>query len=332
MKDKEKDFFNGNQFRRLKLTPELLEKGILDIIVNKEPREINITYQHEGKQEKPIAIPILEFPWSTVEQLDKDKRMELDPATYVKAYLILNLAQHWVQIYSGGPTGPSVDAHGQTQQQAKEALEAISKLAKDLTKKYHFKTMKDTREIYYYDHNAGIYRKDGEWLIEQELLRYNPERRTTYDAAEIKNRIMWSTYTDRTAFDPDINWLCCANVMVNIRTGEVRDHNSAFMATVQVPHIFLHRTPYVHPYKIMQFFHQVIASDENIETILDFIAYSLYRDLPFHKWLLLNGGGRNGKGTTLTLITKFLGTDNVSNETLERLTGVDKFATAGLYR
>jgi DNA-nicking Smr family endonuclease len=42
------------------------------------------------------------------------------------------------QIYSGGPTGPSVDAHGQTQQQAKEALEAISKTCKRLDKKISF--------------------------------------------------------------------------------------------------------------------------------------------------------------------------------------------------
>ncbi len=35
--------------------------------------------------------------------------------------------------------------------------------------------MKDTREIYYYDAGAGIYRKDAEWLIEEEWLKYHPD-------------------------------------------------------------------------------------------------------------------------------------------------------------
>lgn len=333
MKDnsnKTKDFFNGKSLRRLKLTSKLIQKGILDITVTRQPPEINITWQDEGKMMQPITIPILQSAWATVEQMDT--KMKLDPATHVKHYLIVNLSQKWIQIYDPvAAPSPSVDLQGQTQAQAKAALEAIKDLAKQLIQKYHFKTLKDTKEIYYYDGKAGIFRRDGEWLIEQELLKYNPERRTTYDITEIKNRIMWSTYTDRKEFDPDINWICCANVMVNIRTGEIRAHSAQFMATVQVPHIFLHKTPHVPPpHKIMQFFRQVMGSEENIETLLDFMSYCLYRDLPYHKWLLLNGGGRNGKGTTLTLITKFLGTDNVSSESLQRLLE-DKFAIGSLF-
>ncbi len=45
---------------------------------------------------------------------------------------------------------------------------------------------------------------------------------------------------------------------------------------------------------------------------------------------ILNGSGRNGKGVTTNLITAFLGRDNVSNETLERLLE-NNFATASLF-
>ena len=217
-----------------------------------------------------------------------------------------------------------IDQINEIEPETKQSLE------EQLTKKYHFKSMKDTREIYYYDASAGIYRKDGEWLIEQECIKYDPEVKTK-DVTEIKNHIIWANYTDRSAFDPDIKWLCCANVMVNIRTGEVKDHSPSFLATVQVPHIFLHRTPHVPPpLKILKFFHQVMGSDEDIETVLDFIAYCLWRGFPFHKWLLLNGSGRNGKGVTTELITRFLGRHNVSNETLHRLLEI-RFATAKLF-
>lgn len=37
-------------------------------------------------------------------------------------------------------------------------------LEQELTEKYHFKSMKDTKEIYYYDTNEGIYRNNASWL------------------------------------------------------------------------------------------------------------------------------------------------------------------------
>jgi putative DNA primase/helicase len=201
---------------------------------------------------------------------------------------------------------------------------------KQLTKKYHFKSMKDTGEIYYYEAGMGIYRKDGQWLIEQEWVKYHPEERTT-NVIDIKNRIIWANYTDRTAFDPKIEWLCCANVMVNLKTGEVKDHSPDFMATVRIPHVYLHRTPHLPlPYKILKFLYEVVASDEDVETILDFMAYCLWRGFPFHRWLLLNGSGRNGKGVTTELITRFLGSENVSNETLQHLLEI-RFASANLF-
>ena len=215
------------------------------------------------------------------------------------------------------------DQKQKTETQPQELFE------KQLTKKYHFKSMKDTGQIYYYDASAGIFRKDGEWLIEQEWVKYHPDQRTT-NVLDVKNRIIWANYTDRSAFDPDIEWLCCANVMLNIATGEVKDHSPDFMATVQIPHVYLHRTPHVPlPYKILRFLHEVMAP-EDVETVLDFIAYCLWRGFPFHKWLFFNGSGRNGKGVTTNLITAFLGRDNVSNETLERLLE-NNFATASLF-
>ena len=125
--------------------------------------------------------------------------------------------------------------------------------------------MKDNGQIYYFDSDSGIFRKDGEWLIEEEWVKYHPEQRTT-NVLDVKNRIIWANYTEGSAFDPDINWLCCANVMVNIRTGEVKDHSTQFMATVRIPHVVLHRTPHVPlPYKILKFLHEVMAPDD-VET------------------------------------------------------------------
>ena len=103
------------------------------------------------------------------------------------------------------------------------------------------------------------------------------------------------------------------------------------MATVHIPHDYLcYKTPCVPaPSRIMQFFYQVMAFDD-VETVLDFIAYCLWRELRFHKLLLFNGSGRNGKGVTTQLITRFLGRQNVSNETLHRILE-NRFASAKLF-
>ena len=103
------------------------------------------------------------------------------------------------------------------------------------------------------------------------------------------------------------------------------------MVTVQIPHDYLcYKMPCVPaPARILQFFHQVMAYD-NVETVLDFIAYCLWRELRFHKLVLFNGSGRNGKGVTLRLITRFLGRHNVSNETLHRILE-NRFASAKLF-
>jgi len=192
----------------------------------------------------------------------------------------------------------------------------------ELIKKYHFKATKETEDLYYYDDSQGIFVKGGEWMIKRESLKYNPGITTS------TAHIIWGNYIDRSEFDSKIEWLCCKNVMVNLRTGETKSHSPNFMATVRIPHtypLFSH----VSAPKIMQFFNQVMKP-EDVETLLDFMAYCLWREFPYHRWLLFNGSGRNGKGVTTNLITKLLGAKNVSSETLHRLLD-NKFASGNLY-
>jgi P4 family phage/plasmid primase-like protien len=80
---------------------------------------------------------------------------------------------------------------------------------------------------------------------------------------------------------------------------------------------------------IMKFMYELMAPDD-VETVLDFVAYCLWRGLPFHKYLLFNGSGRNGKGVMTEIIKRVLGHQNVAGESLHRLLDT-RFATAELY-
>jgi putative DNA primase/helicase len=198
---------------------------------------------------------------------------------------------------------------------------------KELIKKYHFKATKEKEDLYFYDSKRGVYVNDGDWLIKQECFNFNPEI-TTKQVDQIKQHIIWGNYVDKGQFNGNIEWLACKNVMVNLLTGEIRQHSPTFMATTQIPHNYP-LYPFSMPSKIMKFFNQVMGPDD-IDTVLDFIAYCLWRDFPYHRWLLLNGSGRNGKGVTTKIITRLLGKKNVSNETLPRILSND-FSTANLY-
>ena len=79
----------------------------------------------------------------------------------------------------------------------------------------------------------------------------------------------------------------------------------------------------------MKFLHGII-SPEDVDIVLDFMAYCLWREYKSAFWILFHGEGFNGKSIFFQLIENFLGKDNVSGETLERLIH-GKYSTANLY-
>ena len=217
-------------------------------------------------------------------------------------------------------------------------------LEEELTEKYRFKSLKDNNEIYYYDSENGIFVKNAEWLIKQQYMKIDPQC-DSKDVTDVINHLTWSNYIDREDFDPDIEWIAAKNCMLNLRTGEKTSHSPDFLITTRIPHNYhSYRQPLPTPEKyafgslslnacpcpkIMGFLYEVM-SVEDVETFLDFAAYCLWRDFPFHRWLLFNGSGRNGKGVTTNLLIGLLGRENVSTESLQRL--LDRpFSAAQLY-
>ena len=86
----------------------------------------------------------------------------------------------------------------------------------------------------------------------------------------------------------------------------------------------------IHCPTIMKFLHEIMSLTD-VEIVLDFLAYCLWRNYDFNVWMLFNGAGQNGKSTLLNLIERFLGSDNVAGESLERLL-TERFAPANLYQ
>ena len=219
---------------------------------------------------------------------------------------------------------------------------AIAVLTDKVTASYNFKTFDDTEEIYWYDCKLGIYRSNGESIIKA-LVESTQPYISTHEVKEIINHIKRRTLTPRSAFDSQTEWLTLGNCVVNLRTLEIKPFSPEFMSTIRIPVSYLNGDGVMSDFyewiedpsvpcpcpAIIRFMHEVMAP-EDVETVLDFTAYCLWRGFPFHRYLLLNGSGRNGKGVMLEIIKCFLGHNNVSGESLHRLLET-RFATAELY-
>jgi P4 family phage/plasmid primase-like protien len=221
-----------------------------------------------------------------------------------------------------------------------------------LIAEYHLKTVSDTMEIYYYDGERGIYEANAESIL---MMRIESDfgfqeigdngkpisRLTNNKFNEHLGHIRRRTQTSRSAFNPSIEWLATKDCMVNLKTGETADFSPDFMVTNSIPVVYdkgyptgqiadFFRLVESDSGKIMKFL-QDIMGVEDLDRFLDFLAYCLWREYKYGHWLLLHGAGFNGKSILLQLIERFIGSENVTGETLDRLLH-ERFSVAQLYQ
>jgi P4 family phage/plasmid primase-like protien len=219
---------------------------------------------------------------------------------------------------------------------AKEILEKIFRimgkginvvlwLTQAIIKEYTFKTMKDNDEIYYYDSDKELFVTHGEWLIKEYCETLRPEI-TTHQVQEIINHVKRKTGADRSSFDCDPVVLNLQNGLLDIHTGEFREHSSNHLSLVQLP---IKYDPNAKCPNILRFLGQVLKPNY-IFTALELFGYCLYKTAKYEKAVMCVGKGDNGKSTFLKVFEHFLGLENVSHASLQELNS-DKFAIADLH-
>jgi putative DNA primase/helicase len=193
-----------------------------------------------------------------------------------------------------------------------------------LINEYHFVTMIDNGEVFYYDSKKGIFVANGEHVLERRLETDYGEDLTNKQVAEYLGHVRRRTYKPRSIFNPSIEWIACKNCMINLLTEEAREISHKFLCTTQIPVWYDHghgggmgqiadffRLAENRRGKIIKFLNEIM-SPEDVEIFLDYLAYCLWREYKFNFWLLLHGAGFNGKSILFKLIEAFLGKENVS--------------------
>lgn len=193
-----------------------------------------------------------------------------------------------------------------------------------LIKKYHFKTMKDNDELLVYNKHEGIWEARGETFIKQKLAKGLKLNLRQQYYPDVESYVKWNTYEERPT--PPRNKISIENGILNVESGTLEPFNPEEFIIAKVPHKY---DPHAKCERIRKFLMEVVG-EEQLSLIQETIGYCLLQDMPFHKAVMLIGEGANGKSTLLNLIKTLLGSQNISDVTLQALC-IDRFATAELY-
>jgi P4 family phage/plasmid primase-like protien len=204
-------------------------------------------------------------------------------------------------------------------------IDRVTSLTENMMKEFEFRTMSDTKELYYYDSDHGIYIPAGECLVEAQLELLYPEI-STHKVQEVTQKIKRRTLTHRDEFDSNEEIVNVKNGLLNIHTGEIKDHSPSFLSTIQLP---IHYNPSIKCHNILRFLGQVLHP-QDVFTAMQIFGYVLLKDSKFEKAFMLFGSGDNGKSVFIKLIESFVGRQNTSHVTLQDLDS-DRFSSADLY-
>ena len=192
----------------------------------------------------------------------------------------------------------------------------------------HFKTVEDMdtgkQEIYYY--NSGFYHCGGENRIKTEVDYFLDDLTSIHRKSEVADYIKNKNIINRSQLEPPLRYINLQNGIYDLTKDELLEHDPKYFFINQIPIDYDKNATCP---KIISFFHDVLYK-EYYPLMQELFGFLLYREYFLHKAFMFYGGGRNGKGTTIRLISKLLGEKNYSSRKLISLME-DRFAKASLF-
>lgn len=201
--------------------------------------------------------------------------------------------------------------------------ETSYEIAKYLIKKYHIKTIGERiRDIFIY--------KDGIYVlglnnIKAEIQEILEELTTTTNKNNIIEMIKDSTLADLEDFNVNKNFINLNNGIFNIKNKEFMPHSPEYLFFTKVP--VNYNVNAMCPV-ISNFLNEILPEDQKI--ILEWFGFCLYRNYFIKKAIIFVGEKDTGKSTLIKLFERFIGKENVSGISLQKIVS-DKFASSHLY-
>jgi putative DNA primase/helicase len=285
---------------------------------------------HKRNLPKEYATKVIEL--LTTNDEERANRFRTLDATYNKKSKLVSGYNYFLSVLenASGEYKIGVDILGKISNliesitHSREEPDNVTSLVRKLMEEYEFKTMSDTKELYYYDFKHGIYVSAGECIIESHLELIYPEI-STHKVREVIQKIKRRSLIDRDEFDSNEEIVNVKNGLLNIHTGELKDHSPDFLSTIQLPIKFDQSAKCP---AILRFLGQVLHP-QDVFTAMQIFGYILLRSNKYEKAFMLFGIGDNGKSVFINIIVSFVGPKNASHVALQDLDG-DRFALADL--
>ena len=203
----------------------------------------------------------------------------------------------------------------------------ITKLAKYLIDKYIFKTIYGTKSESIFVFLDGIYQNNGREIIETNIEKILGTHCTNHHVKEIVEKIKRLTAISRDNFDKTPERLICLkNGLLNIKTLILEKHNPKYYFKRKLP---LNYKKDSNCPNIINFLKTCLYEDD-LKTIQEWFGFNLYRRYFLKKAVILFGKTDTGKTVFLNLLSKWIGDDNISGLSLQRISSGDKFGLASL--
>lgn len=124
-----------------------------------------------------------------------------------------------------------------------------------------------------------------------------------------------------------VEWINFRNGFYDPVTKKLIPHDPKYRAVNQIPFEY-DPDGQLKGSAVTEWLDQICEDPEDREMLLQFAGLCLTRDTRQQKFLILNGEGGTGKSTVIRMIDKMVGSDNISNISLNQLT--QRFAAFGL--
>lgn len=199
-------------------------------------------------------------------------------------------------------------------------------LAEYITHKYSIITVGEhEREMFVYQN--GYYRPAENLVIYPEVQRILGEQVNKNAKTETLHKIQDMTTYPRSIFNSaPLSKIPLANGVYDYSTGEFGPHFPDYHFTYQFP---IHFNADATCPKTEAFLDQILTPEQRL-TMEEWLGFYFVRNYMFKKAMIFVGEGDTGKTTLLEVITYFLGVENISSISLQKMSG-DKFSAAHLY-
>ncbi|KYK20869.1 hypothetical protein AYK25_04325 [Thermoplasmatales archaeon SM1-50] len=195
---------------------------------------------------------------------------------------------------------------------------------------YHPFTTRDTRQIYYY--KDGIYQPNGETIFLALAEEYLGDFSTNHRKNEVISYIRDYNYKDRSEIYVPSNFINLNNGILDIKRFVLIPHSPDYYFINQHPITYDPDASYE---KIEEFLRHIsmkegVVRDSVIKTIQEYMGYTFYRECFLKQYLVLDGGGDNGKTVLMNLVLSMVGEENNTSIGLQELND-RPFSKAQLY-